>query len=100
MEYTTLFKHFISISLLSYQYQLPTYFPKYNLKEKNIFKLKKKLRRFRFDLNSVNKVACINLMGKLFTTELQWMRNFYLGNHCEVVEELVFDSLFSEFLKR
>lgn len=42
MEYTTLFKHFISISLLSYQYQLPTYFPKYNLKEKNIFKLKKK----------------------------------------------------------
>ena len=41
MEYTTLFKHFISISLLSYQYQLPTYFPKYNLKEKNIFKLKK-----------------------------------------------------------
>ena len=97
MEYTTLFKHFISISLLSYQYQLPTYFPKYNLKEKI---KKKKLRRFRFDLNSVNKVACINLMGKLFTTELQWMRNFYLGNHCEVVEELVFDSLFSEFLKR
>ena len=42
MEYTTLFKHFTSISLLSYQYQLPTYFPKYNLKEKNIFKLKKK----------------------------------------------------------
>ena len=72
MEYTTLFIHFTSISLLSYQYQLPTYFPKYNLKEKNIYlNLKKKLRRFRFDSNSVNKVACINLMCKLFTTELQ-----------------------------
>ena len=73
MEYTTLFIHFTFISLLSYQYQLPTYFPKYNLKEKNIFKFKKKkkMRRFTFDLNSVNEVACINLMGKLFTTELQ-----------------------------